>query len=210
MCVCSSSMLKLWTAVIFCMCPSMLINMVEAGCHGLATKMTCIYMHMCTCTVLTWGWQFISSFNEVEGEVYTWVGAVWQFCFMIKWCCGLSIYLFHLHYRGSFGDWDNKTLHYIVEPLSLEDNSVNNMCMWMIIMVILVINCNVIYYTTMSFSPSTYAWMHKQNTKFFYCFILCCAWLTFLNVFVHKKILIHIHYSWWSLVLYPIYTLGAF
>lgn len=27
--------------------------------------------------------------------------------------------------RGSFGDWDNKTQHYIVEPLSLEDNSVN-------------------------------------------------------------------------------------
>ena len=28
-------------------------------------------------------------------------------------------------FRGSFGDWNNKSLHYIVEPLSLSNNSVS-------------------------------------------------------------------------------------
>ena len=27
--------------------------------------------------------------------------------------------------RGSFGDWNNKSQHYIVEPMSLEDASVS-------------------------------------------------------------------------------------
>ena len=40
---------------------------------------------------------------------------------------GSAIILIFSLFRGSFGDWNNKTQHYIVEPLSLVDTSVNNL-----------------------------------------------------------------------------------
>ena len=31
-----------------------------------------------------------------------------------------------INFRGSFGDWNNKSLHYILEPLSRRSNSVSS------------------------------------------------------------------------------------
>ena len=51
-------------------------------------------------------------------------------------------------FRGSFGDWNNKSLHYIVEPLSLSNNSVSEIfCLPGFILAMCV--CNVCAYICM-------------------------------------------------------------